>query len=59
LKRFPHTSWSRSGLDKIIRKTDRTETSKRLPGSRRPRTARTADKIEVVETLVLSQEDLP
>src|SRR6218665_3895899 len=59
LKEFPHKSWSRGGLDKIILKYDRTGTSKRLPGSGRPRTARTADKIEAVETLALSQEDLP
>jgi len=59
LKEFPHKSWSRSGLNKTICKVDRTGTSKRLPGSGRPRTARTADKFEEVETLVLSQEDLP
>src|SRR6218665_2830222 len=59
LKEFPHKSWSRSGLNKIIHKTDRTGTSKHLPGSGHPHTARTADKIEEVETLVLSQEDLP
>src|SRR6218665_2772508 len=59
LKQFPHKSWSRGGLDKIIRKIDRTGTSKRLPGSGRPRTARTDDKIEEVETLAFSQEDLP
>jgi len=58
-KQFLHKTWSRSGLDKVIRKIDRTGTSKRLPSSVRPRTARTADKIEEVETLVLSQEDLP
>src|SRR6218665_2296339 len=58
LKEFPHKNWSRSGLNKIIRKIDRTGTSKRLPGSGRPHTARTAEKIEEVETLVLSQEDL-
>src|SRR6218665_353101 len=60
LKEFPHKSWSRrpSGLNKIIRKINRTGTSKCLPGSGRLRTARTADKIEEVETLVLSQEDL-
>ena len=44
-KEFPHKSWSRSGLNKIIRKIDRTGTSKRLPDSGRPRTARTSDKI--------------
>jgi len=37
-------------------KIDRTGTSKRLPGSGCPCTA---DEIEEVETLVLSQEDLP
>jgi len=46
-------------FDKVIRKIDRTATSKRLPGSGHPRTAQTADKIEEVETLVFSQEDLP
>src|SRR6218665_3908441 len=59
LKEFRHKSWSRSGLNKIIRKIDHTGTSKRLPGSGHPPTARTADKIEEAETLVLSQEDLP
>ena len=58
-KKCPHKSWSRSGLNKIIRKIDRTRTSKRLPDSGRPSAARTADKIEEVETLVLSQENLP
>ena len=51
LKEFPHKSWSRSGLDKIIRKIDSTGTSQRLPGSGRPRTARTADKIEELKHL--------
>src|SRR6218665_845259 len=61
LKEFPNKSWSRSGLNKIIRKIDRmpTGTSKRLPGSGRPHTAPNADKIEEVETLLLSQGDLP
>jgi len=47
----------RSGLNKIIRKIDRTGTSKRRPSRGRPRTTRTDDKIEEIETLVLSQED--
>jgi len=59
LKEFPHKSWSRGRLDKTIRKIVRTGASKRLPGSGLPRTARTADKIEYVEILALSQEDLP
>src|SRR6218665_2200269 len=59
LKEFHHKSWSRSGLNKIIRKIDSTGTSKRLHGSGPPRTARTAEKIEEVETPILSQEDMP
>src|SRR6218665_1206300 len=59
LTEFPHKSWSHSGLNKIIRKIDCTGTSTRLLGSGRVRTARTADKIKEVETLLLSQEDLP
>ena len=58
-KEFPHKSWSFGGLDKSIPKIDRTGTSKRLSSSSRPRTARIADKVEEVETLALSQEDLP
>ena len=37
LKEFPHKNWSRSGLNKIIRRIDHVGTSKRLPGSGRPR----------------------
>jgi len=59
LKEFSHKSWSRSGLDKMIRKIYRTGTSKHLSGIGRSRTARTAHKIEKVETFVLSQKDLP
>ena len=56
-KRFLLVSW---WIGYNYSQIDRTGTSKRrLPGSGHPRTARTADKIEEVETLVLSQEDLP
>ena len=55
LKEFPHKGWSHSGLDNIIRKIDRTGTLQ-WPC---PCTARTNERIEEVETLVLSQEDLP
>src|SRR6218665_2268635 len=41
LKEFPRKSWSRSGLNKIISKIDRTGTLKHLPGSGRPLTTRT------------------
>ena len=63
LKEFPHKSWSRSRLNKIIRARLivywNFEASSRQWPSATPRTARTADKIEEVETHVLSQEDLP
>src|SRR6218665_1637185 len=59
LREFPHKSWSRGKLDKIIRKIDCTGTSKDLPGSGRPRTAQTVENIEEVETLALIQEDFP
>ena len=39
LKEFPHKSWSRSGLENIICKIDRTGTSPGLRGSGRLRTA--------------------
>ena len=57
LKEFLHKSYSRAGLCNIIRMIERTGISKRLPGSGRP--PRTADNIGAVETLALSQEDLP
>src|SRR6218665_1572821 len=56
-KRFLLVSW---WIGYNYSQIDRTGTSKRrLPGSDRQRTARTADKIEEVETLALSQEDWP
>ena len=58
LKEFPHKGWSCSVFDNIIREIDRTGTLQHLPSSGCLRTARTDDKIEEVETLVLSQEDL-
>jgi len=57
LKEFPHKSRYRR-LDKIIRKLDCTGTLKRLPGSGRPHTAQTVEKIEEAKTLALSQENL-
>ena len=54
LKEFPHKSWSRSGLNKIIRKIDRTGTSRRLPSS-----GRLLTKLKKLKHNILSQEDLP
>ena len=59
LKEFPEKGWSKSGLEKLIRKIDSTSSVERLPGSGRPRTTRTVENIERVEALVLSQENKP
>lgn len=59
LTEFPDKGWTRGGLNDLISKIDRTGSFQRLPGSGRPRTARTVDNVEQVESLVLSQEDMP
>ena len=59
LKKFPDKGWTRGGLNDLISKIDRTGSFQRLSGSGRPRTARTVDNVEQVESLVLSQEDMP
>jgi inhibitor of nuclear factor kappa-B kinase subunit alpha len=59
IKEFPEKGWSRSGLDKLLRKIDSIGSVQRLPGSGRPRSVRTVQNIEAVESLILSQEDLP
>jgi hypothetical protein len=43
----------------LLKKIDSTGSVKRTPGSGRPRTVRTDDKIHLVEELVLSQENAP
>ena len=59
IKEFPEKGWSRSGLDKLLSKFDSIGSVQRLPGSGRPRSMRTVQNIEAVESLILSQEDLP
>lgn len=59
LKEFPLKSWTKGGLDKLLKKIDSTGTVQRKPGSGRQRTVRTDDNIQLVEELVLSQEDAP
>ena len=58
---FPDKQWLLGGLKKLIRKIDDTGTFDRrlAPGSRRPRTARVADKFDNVADLVLSQDNAP
>lgn len=59
LKEFPDKGWTRGGLNTLLAKIDRTGSSQRKPGSGRPRTARTTENVEHVESLILSQEDKP
>ena len=61
LKEFPSKSWSRSGLDSLLRRTDErgSGSADRAAGSGRPRSARTSANITKVEDLVCSQEGAP
>lgn len=59
LKEFSDKEWTLGGLKALLSKIDKTGSFHRQPGSGRPRTATTADNVEQVESLVLSQEDLP
>ena len=56
---FPNKCWTLIGLKKLIRKIDDTGSVKRKSGSGRKRTVSTAENIECVSELVLSQENQP
>jgi hypothetical protein len=59
LKEFPTKGWTLGGLNDLIRKIDTSGTIARKAGSGRPRTIRTVDNIETVESLILSQDGAP
>ena len=59
LREFPNRGWTLGLLNTLILKIDRTGSTQRQPGSGRPKPARTVTNIELVESLVLSQEDRP
>lgn len=59
LKEFPHRHWTRSGLDKLLKKIDTVQSVKRVIGSGRPRSVRTNEVINAVDELALSQETKP
>lgn len=59
LKEFPEKTWTRSGLDDIIRRIDQNGTAERVEGSGRPRTQRTEENVALVESLVISDDDEP
>jgi len=59
LREFKSKNWTRSGLDYLLAKTDRSRSVDRVSGSGRPRTARAIGNVTVVEEMALSQEDKP
>ena len=58
LREFRSKNWTRGGLDTLLAKIDRSGSVDRVVGSGRPRTARTAGNVTVVEEMALSQEDI-
>jgi hypothetical protein len=59
IKEFPQKGWKLRGLNYLLTRLRETGTTDRVPGSGRPRTSRTAENIDSVYDLVLSQEDAP
>jgi len=59
LGEFKTKNSTRRGLDYLLAKIDRSGSVDRVAGSGRPRTARTAGNVAVVEEMALSQEDKP
>jgi len=57
MKEFPNKSWKRRSIDNIIKKIDREGTTVRIPGSGRPKSAKTDKDIELVSELIFSQDD--
>jgi len=59
LREFPNRGWSLSSLKFLLKKIDETGTTDRKPGSGKQRTVRTAENVNSVEELILSQENAP
>jgi len=55
---FPEKSWTKHGVNKLLKKLRDTGTVDRRPGSGRPRSAHT-ENVETVNDLGFSQEDKP
>lgn len=58
-REFPNKLWTKSAINRLVRKIIVTGTSDRKHGSGRPRTGRTEANIALVNELALSQEDHP
>ena len=57
---YPDRNWSLSTIKSICKRVDqRGSAVERKRGSRRPKTARSADNVEKVESLICSQEGRP
>ena len=59
IQEFTQKGWKLRGLNYLLKRLRETGTTDRLPGSGRPRTSRTAENIDAVSDLVLSQNDAP
>jgi hypothetical protein len=56
LREYPNRGWTRGGLDTRIRSIRQRGTIERLPGSGRPRTQRTDEKIQHVADVIIAAE---
>jgi len=59
IKEFPNKMWKRRAVDYLIKKIDLDGTTARMPGSGRPKSARTTGNVEIVSEMICSQEDTP
>jgi len=59
VREFPNKGWNVGSVYKLLQKLLVTGTVDHRPDSGRRRSARTADNIDLVDELVLSQEDKP
>jgi len=57
--KFPEKSWTKRGVNKLLKKLRDTGTVDRRLGSRRLHSARTEENVETVNDIVSSQEDKP
>ena len=59
VREFPSKGWNVGSVYKVLQKLRVTGTVDRFPGSGRRRSACTADNVDLVDELVLSQGDKP
>ena len=59
VKTFPSKKWTRTSIDRPIRKIQTTGTTDRINGSVRPRKVTTPQNVALIEELAISQEDDP